>query len=116
MFRPICTTCKENPAAINYKQGEITHFRTQCAICIRKKKNLKPQPPAWLKSGYRKKSKCDKCGFIASNVKSQMRVYHVDGNLKNTDWTNLKTICLNCQAAIQDSKTTWKPADLIADY
>ena len=45
-----------------------------------------------------------------------MRVYHVDGNLKNNDWTNLKTICLNCQAALQDSKTTWKPADLVADY
>ena len=116
MKRPICKECGENPSAINYKNGDITHYRSKCATCIRKFKNLKPIPPAWKRSGYTKKQRCDKCGFVCSNVKTQMRVYYVDGNLKNNDWNNLKTICLNCQAALQDSKTTWKPADLVVDY
>jgi len=45
-----------------------------------------------------------------------MRVYYVDGNLKNNDWNNLKTICLNCQAAVLDAKLGWKPSDLVADF
>jgi hypothetical protein len=87
-----------------------------CAGCIRKKKKIKPVPPSWVKAGYKKKNKCDRCGFVALNIKTQMRVYYVDGNLKNNDWQNLKTICLNCQAALQENKTTWRPADLVADY
>ena len=116
MIRPICTSCNENPAAVNYVKNEKFYYRKKCAACIRKSNKQKPIPPSWVRAGYKKKSKCDKCGFTATSAKSQMRVYYVDGNLKNNDWTNLKTICLNCQAAIQDAKTTWKPADLIADY
>ena len=114
--RPLCSKCKENPAAINYCSNDRTYYRSLCASCIRKEKKIKPVPPAWIKAGYKKKTKCDRCGFLASNIKTQMRVYYVDGNLKNNDWNNLKTICLNCQASLQDSKTTWKPADLVADY
>lgn len=116
MYRPICTTCKENPAAINYVNGDRIYYRSKCASCIRKVKKEKPVPPSWVRAGYKKKQKCDKCGFVATNIRTQMRVYYVDGNLKNNDWNNLKTICLNCQAALQSSTTSWKPADLVADY
>jgi hypothetical protein len=116
MTRPICTSCNENPAAVNYLGASRTYYRTECAGCLRKKHNQKPIPPSWVKSGYKKKAKCDKCGFTASNLKTQMRVYYVDGNLKNNDWNNLKTVCLNCQAAIQDAKLGWKPSDLVADF
>ena len=114
--RPVCTICKNRKVAINrYFNGQV-YYRKMCDVCRRAGKNVKPQPPLWMKSGYKLKQKCDKCGFTASNPKTQMRVYHIDGNLKNNDWINLKSICLNCQAALQDSKTTWKPADLVADY
>lgn len=116
MNRPICKECNENPAAINYKIDGITHYRTVCASCIRKSKKTKPVAPAWHRAGYKKKGQCERCNFVASNAKTQMRVYYLDGNLKNTAWTNLKTICLNCSAAIQDSKLGWKPADLVADF
>jgi len=73
-------------------------------------------PPSWVRSGYKKKSQCDRCNFVATNLKTQMRVYYVDGNLQNNNWSNLTTICLNCQSIIQESKISWKPADLVADY
>jgi hypothetical protein len=116
MMRPICRSCKENPAAVNYVSEQKTRYRSQCASCIRKKNKQKPVPPSWMRAGYKKKSKCDRCGFTAAHVKTQIRVFYVDGNLKNNNLTNLKSICLNCVAAITESKTSWKPADLIADY
>jgi hypothetical protein len=116
MHRPFCSDCNENYAAINYQVDNKTYFRSKCAACLRKLKKKKPVPPAWIRAGYKKKSRCDKCGFTATNLKTQLRVFYVDGNLKNNDWANLKTICLNCQAGLLDSKLTWKPADLIPDY
>ena len=116
MYRPYCQLCHENFAAVNYVRNNITYYRTECAACIRKKSKIKPIPPAWVRAGYKKKSKCDRCNFLAKNTKTQLRVYYIDGNLKNNDWTNLKTICLNCQADLQTSKSGWKPADLVADY
>lgn len=116
MNRPYCHTCNENPAAVNYSKNGIVYYRKDCAACLRKKGKIKPVPPSWVKSGYKKKTKCDKCNFIAKNSKSQLRVYYVDGNLKNNDWNNLRTICLNCQATLHDSNLGWRPGDLEADY
>jgi len=116
MIRPICKCCQENPAAINYISNNKTFYRSTCAACIRKKAKQKPIPPSWMRAGYKKKAKCDRCGFTATFIKMQMKVFYVDGNLTNNNLTNLKTICLNCSAAIQESKTSWKPADLVADY
>ena len=116
VYRPYCKACGKNLAAINYKRNDVVYYRKNCASCIRKKAHSKPVPPSWTKSGYKKKGKCDKCGFVAKHTKTQLVVYYVDTNLKNNDWNNLRTICLNCQAAIEDSKSTWKPADLVADY
>ena len=114
--RSICPTCRSRYVAINkYFNGRV-YYRKVCDVCRRTKGNVKPEPPAWVKSGYKLKQKCDRCGFTASNIKTQMKVYHVDGDLKNNDWTNLKTVCLNCQAAIQDSKLGWKPSGLTADF
>jgi len=116
MNRPYCETCGENPAAINYLLAEKIYYRRQCASCLRKIKKEKPVPPSWIRAGYKKKNKCDRCSFLATNIKTQLRVFYVDGNVKNNEWTNLRTICLNCQATINDSKLGWKPADLVADY
>jgi hypothetical protein len=115
-FRPICPICKNRKVAINRYFNNQVYYRKMCDVCRRAGKTAKPPPPLWVKAGYKMKQKCDRCGFTATNIKTQMKVYYVDGNLKNNDWTNLKTICLNCQAVIQDSKITWKPADLVADF
>ena len=113
--RKLCPICNANLVAINYIKDGITHYRKTCTSCNRKGKKLKSIPPAWTKSGYKKMDRCEKCGFNAK-IPDQLCVFYVDGNLKNNNWLNLKTICLNCAAEIHKSKTTWKPSPLIPDF
>lgn len=49
------------------------------------------------KRGYEihKKDKCEDCGFIPVHT-CQLDVDHIDGNHKNNDISNLKTLCANC--------------------
>lgn len=84
--------------------------------CLRKGRKLKPASPGWYRAGYRKKDVCEKCGFKAKYPSEQLRVYVVDGNLKNLDWNNLRTVCLLCQVDIQNSKLPWKPSEIVPDF
>lgn len=49
------------------------------------------------KSGYtiHKKNYCESCGFVALH-KIQLDVDHIDGNHKNNNVDNLRTLCANC--------------------
>lgn len=116
MKRAICPTCNERPVAIcNHIKGKV-YYRTQCDACIRKGKKLRPKPPAWVRAGYKKKDRCERCGFKAHYPVKQLRVFYVDGNLKNNDWANLKTVCLNCQVEVMESQLPWQPSDLVPDF
>ena len=113
--RPICPTCNSRPVAVNCIKNHVTYYRKQCDACLRKGKKLKPKSPLWALSGYKKKTQCEKCGFNAKQL-DQLNVFHVDGNLKNNDWTNLKTVCLNCTAEVYKSKLKWKPSPSVPDF
>ena len=115
-MRPWCETCKERVVAVNYIKEDVRHYRKQCDVCLRKGKKIKPQPPLWAKKGYKKKPHCEKCGFVAELPDKQLLVFHVDGNLKNTDWVNLKTVCLNCQPVVYKSRLPWKPSDSVPGF
>lgn len=106
--RPLCPSCNLKPVAVNYVKDNKQYYRKFCDSCSRKGKKLKPKPPAWAQKGYKKKPHCEKCGFASKHVE-QLNVFHVDGNLKNNDWVNLKTICLNCTIEVFKSKLRWKP-------
>lgn len=82
--------------------------------CIRLNKKIKPNKPRWQLAGYKKKSICDRCGF-RSRYTNQILVVHIDGNCNNTNLRNLKSICLNCWAAVQKEDQPWKVSDLQAD-
>lgn len=116
MLRPICPICNQNEVAINYRSNGQTRYRKICSACDRKGKRLKPVPPLWYKSGYRKKAVCDKCGYHAKYPAKQMSVFHVDGNLRNTNAFNLKSVCLNCRVEILEGKLPWKEAPLTPDF
>lgn len=116
MSRAVCPICLQNPVAINYHSNGKTRYRKICNSCIRKGKSLKPIPPPWFRSGYRKKHVCEKCGYIAKFPEKQMSVFHIDGNLKNTSTLNLKTICLNCRVELSVSKLPWKESPLTPDF
>lgn len=64
---------------------------------------------------YKKKLKCDRCGF-ASKYLDQFDIYHIDGNLKNFRFTNLKTVCANCQRLLHNVGLSWKQGDLTPDH
>ena len=113
--RPICKTCNKTPCAINYIRAGVTHYRSICDQCGRKKNKLKPRIFNWEKAGYKKKPTCDICGF-KSLFPTQMTVYHIDGNLKNVEYSNLRTICLNCVEVVKKREITWRRGDLQVDY
>lgn len=113
-MRPICKLCNKNFRAINYIREGITHYRSICDECGRLKKKKKPQKPMWQKSGYKKKTACDICGF-KSLYSTQTLVFHVDGNLENIELTNLRTICLNCVEIVKRKDVKWKRGDLEVD-
>ena len=112
--RPICPTCNQRPRAISYIRKQKTMYRSQCGQCLARAQGNLPPTPRWQLNGYKKKPACDKCGFQA-RYSSQLRVFHVDGNLNNSSLRNLRTVCLNCQIEIDKTDQIWRPGDLTPD-
>ena len=113
--RPLCSKCKQRPSAFNNKRKGKIYYRSKCDQCIKEGLGLKTGfKSSWEKAGYRKKSICEKCGFKSKHP-AQMDVYHIDGNLKNASWNNLKTICANCGRIKAVEEIGWKQGSLIAD-
>jgi hypothetical protein len=114
MKRPLCPACQQRLCAVNYHRDGFPHYRSRCEHCIKKNRRIKPPVPRWQTSGYKKKPTCDQCGFRA-RFAAQLIVYHVDGNLKNAEIRNLKTVCQNCAVEIVKSELPWRPGDLEPD-
>jgi len=114
-IRPLCVNCKSKPRAYAYKKGNKIYWRKLCDACNRKKSKKKIGGiTALQRSGYKKKQKCELCGFRAED-RLQLDVLFVDGNLRNTNNTNLKTVCANCQRLSSVKRLGWKIGDLVAD-
>lgn len=111
-MRNICKICNQRPVAINYHKNDKVYYRSKCDHCSRNRKN---GIPLWKRAGYKKKLNCEKCGFT-SKYSEQFAVYHVDGNLTNCSFVNLKTVCANCQLILYKFNLPWKRGDLIADF
>jgi len=113
-MRPLCQACNRNQAAINgYHRGKI-YYRSRCNSCIRKQRQIPAQLPRWQRAGYKKKSRCDQCGFRAK-YPVQLTVYHIDGDLNNCETRNLKTVCLNCVVEVTRLDLPWRRGDLEED-
>jgi hypothetical protein len=111
-MRPLCISCQQRPAAINYRKGKKIFYRKKCERCVRKG----PEGiPKWFRLGYRAKDHCEKCGY-SSSEKSVFNVYHIDGDLENCRPSNLKTICANCQRILQKQGSKWRQGDLTPDF
>lgn len=88
--RPFCQHCK---TALAKQNGISKHgfkkWHKYCSTCNKMLYNSK--------YGYllNKKNKCEKCGFIPED-RCQLDVIYKDGNKKNKDKSNLKTLCSNC--------------------
>lgn len=111
-MRDLCRTCGSRPVAVNYYKEGKTFYRTKCDHCS---KGRKSERPLWTLSGYQKKLSCDKCGFV-SKYQEQFNVFYVDGNPKNCKFSNLKTVCANCQRILHKLKLPWRQGDLTPDF
>jgi hypothetical protein len=110
-MRKLCKTCDKRPVAVNYYKDGVAHYRKQCDHCSRARKE---GTPSWYKAGYRKKSKCDRCAYT-SKYAQQFNVFHIDGNLNNCRYDNLKSICANCQRLLHSLNLPWRQGDLTPD-
>jgi prepilin-type processing-associated H-X9-DG protein len=111
-MRKLCKECNERPTAINYYKEGKPYYRSKCDHCS---KSRKGQRPLWALAGYKKKLVCEKCNY-ASKHTEQFNVLYVDGNLQNNRYTNLKTVCANCQRILQKEGVKWKQGDLRPDF
>ena len=113
--RPICKQCQEKPRAYAYKKADRIYWRSMCDTCSRKNAGKRVGGVTPLqRSGYKKHKKCELCGFKAQQPK-QLNVFFVDGDMRNTVGSNLKTICANCQRLGSVRKLGWRSGDLVAD-
>ncbi len=113
--RPMCMECKAKPRAYAYKKKDRIYWRRLCDTCNRKKSQKRIGGITPLqRSGYKKRRKCELCGFKAQD-QSQLDVFFVDGNLRNVNETNLKTVCASCQRLGGVRRLGWRVGDLIAD-
>jgi hypothetical protein len=113
--RPLCKDCKSKPRAYAYKRYGRVYWRSKCDTCIRKNAGKQVGGVTALqRSGYKKKRKCELCGFKAQKS-LQLDVLFVDGNLRNTVTNNLKTVCANCQRLGSVASLGWRVGDLVAD-
>ena len=110
--RPICQICNKNVCAVNYIRKGIRHYRSKCDACIHP--NKKPIF-LWQQAGYEKQPNCFLCGF-KSLYSTQMTVYHIDGKPRNVNFTNLRSICLNCIEVVKRKEIVWVRGDLTVDY
>jgi protein-arginine kinase activator protein McsA len=115
LLRPICKQCNKNPCAVNYIRDGVKHYRSICDGCGKSKSKPKTKKTNWELAGYKKKPVCDICGF-KSLYQSQITVFHIDGDLRNTNFSNLRSICLNCVEVVKRKEVTWKRGDLQVDY
>jgi hypothetical protein len=111
-MRELCNKCKQRPVAINYYKEGKPFYRSQCDHCCRGRKETRP---LWALSGYKKKLSCEKCSFTSKNTE-QFDVFYVDGDLTNNRYSNLKTICANCQRVLHKEGVKWKQGDLRPDF
>lgn len=111
--RPICNACNKAPCKVNYIKNGVPHYRSKCVVCISPHSKVLSKP-LWALSGYKKKPQCDVCGF-KTQYSSQSVVYHINGNLKDVAFHNLRTVCLNCIEVIKRTQVNWRRGDLEVD-
>ena len=82
MNRPDCRICGKPAASRGIIKGR-REYRRICEQCRQ------------YKYKRHKKDHCEECGFIPQ-WSGQLDVDHIDGDKKNNEPANLKTLCANC--------------------
>jgi len=111
-MRNLCKICDQRPVAVNYYKEDKVFYRSTCDHCSKKRNNGKQ---LWELAGYKKKTVCDRCNYT-SKYSEQFNIFYIDGSLTNCKYSNLKTVCANCQRILHKLKLSWKQGDLRPDF
>jgi hypothetical protein len=93
--RPFCTKCNIALAKPNGKSKHgFKKWHKYCSSCA----NAAYNP----KNGHllNKHNCCEECGFVPVDM-CQLDIMYVDGNKKNKEKSNIKTVCANCNRLLQ---------------
>lgn len=93
----ICVICNKNKqitCGICKRTGK-RKYKGMCTTCSFKVRGFPNQKYYRLRYLLDKKSYCENCGFIPTHS-CQLDVDHIDGNHKNNNPSNHRTICANC--------------------
>jgi hypothetical protein len=112
--RPLCDNCKTSLAKQNgtSKHG-FKKWHKYCSTCAKAAYDEK--------FGFllNKKNKCEKCGFIPED-KCQLDIIYKDGNNKNKEKSNMRTLCANCnrlhQKKLKEKKKSLLDITVDTDY
>ena len=107
--RPFCKLCKSALAKANgVTKNKFKKWHKYCSGCAKAAYNPK--------YGHllNKKPQCEACGFIAAD-KCQLDVVYRDGNKKNKDKSNIKTLCANCNRLMNKKLKTKSIMDITID-
>ncbi|MFA6071903.1 MAG: HNH endonuclease signature motif containing protein [Janthinobacterium sp.] len=92
----LCIVCKKRKREVRCIRKDGTRrLRKKCIRCAtnpERYKRIYLKRRVYLKY---KKDYCEECGFKPKDT-CQLDVDHVDGNRKNNDPSNLRTLCANC--------------------
>ena len=118
----ICSTCfiQKPLSDFNKVNKDRPHRHSNCKPCNKRKRqqwlDANPDKAKALKDkknktrfaySQHKKDHCDECGFKAKHS-CQLDVDHVNGNHKDNDINNLRTLCANCHRY-----KTWQNNDIV---
>lgn len=112
--RPLCENCKSSLAKPNgvSKHG-FKKWHKYCSTCAKAAYDEK--------FGFllHKKNKCEKCGFVPED-KCQLDITYKDGNKKNKEKSNMRTLCANCnrlhQKKLKEKKKSLLDITVDTDY
>ena len=93
--RPLCEHCNTSLAKPNGKSKHgFKKWHKYCSTCAKAAYDEK--------FGFllNKKNKCEKCGFVPED-KCQLDIVYKDGNKKNKEKSNMRTLCANCNRVYQ---------------
>ena len=57
-----------------------------------------------------------KSAITLAIILNSLMFFILDGDLTNTRFSNLKTVCANCQRIMQKEGVKWKQGNLIPDF
>ena len=111
-MRNLCNMCNQRPVAVNYYKAGRIFYRSKCDHCANQRLDGIAK---WQLVGYKKKNVCDKCNYTSKHTE-QFNVFYIDGNPANCKFSNLKTVCANCQRVLHKLKLPWRQGDLRPDF